>query len=49
VRALISDTAHPSTSAGPSVPVEVLGFNGTPDAGDRLAVVDSEGRAPRSH
>ena len=32
-------------TAGPSVPVEVLGFNGTPDAGDRLAVVDNEARA----
>ena len=32
-------------SAGPSTPVEVLGFSGTPDAGDRLAVVDNEARA----
>jgi translation initiation factor IF-2 len=45
VRALISDTGKPLTSAGPSMPVEVLGFSGTPDAGDRLAVVDSESRA----
>jgi translation initiation factor IF-2 len=45
VRALVSDTGEAATEAGPSVPVEVLGFNGTPDAGDRLAVVDSEARA----
>ena len=45
VRALISDTGAPVESAGPSIPVEVLGFNGTPEAGDRLAVVDNEGRA----
>jgi translation initiation factor IF-2 len=45
VRALLSDTGAPVTEAGPSTPVEVLGFNGTPDAGDRLAVVDSEARA----
>ena len=45
VRALVSDTGEPVTEAGPSTPVEVLGFNGTPEAGDRLAVVDSEARA----
>ena len=45
VRALVSDTGGPVPSAGPSTPVEVLGFSGTPDAGDRLAVVDSEARA----
>ncbi|HEX5845268.1 MAG TPA: translation initiation factor IF-2 [Rhodoplanes sp.] len=45
VRALISDTGAPVEQAGPSTPVEVLGFNGTPEAGDRLAVVDNEGRA----
>ncbi|HXX06700.1 MAG TPA: translation initiation factor IF-2 [Pseudolabrys sp.] len=45
VRALVSDTGEPVQSAGPSTPVEVLGFSGTPDAGDRLAVVDTEARA----
>ena len=45
VRALVSDTGAAVTAAGPSVPVEVLGFNGTPDAGDRLAVVPNEARA----
>jgi translation initiation factor IF-2 len=45
VRALVSDTGAPVQSAGPSTPVEVLGFSGTPDAGDRLAVVESEARA----
>ncbi|HTT47555.1 MAG TPA: translation initiation factor IF-2 [Pseudolabrys sp.] len=45
VRALVSDTGDPIETAGPSTPVEVLGFSGTPDAGDRLAVVDSEARA----
>ena len=45
VRALASDTGHPVIAAGPSMPVEVLGFNGTPEASDRLAVVHSEARA----
>jgi translation initiation factor IF-2 len=45
VRALVSDTGSPVQQAGPSMPVEVLGFNGTPEAGDRLAVVPNEGRA----
>ncbi|MSO66438.1 MAG: translation initiation factor IF-2 [Pseudolabrys sp.] len=45
VRALVSDTGEPIEAAGPSMPVEVLGFSGTPDAGDRLAVVDNEARA----
>ncbi len=45
VRALVSDAGENIETAGPSVPAEVLGFNGTPEAGDRLAVVDSEARA----
>jgi translation initiation factor IF-2 len=45
VRALVSDTGGNVDQAGPSTPVEVLGFNGTPEAGDRLAVVENEARA----
>jgi translation initiation factor IF-2 len=45
VRALISDQGEAIDEAGPSVPVEVLGFNGPPEAGDRLAVVENEARA----
>lgn len=45
VRALITDKGENVSEAGPSVPVEVLGFNGTPEAGDRLAVVENEARA----
>ncbi|MFL6797181.1 MAG: translation initiation factor IF-2 [Xanthobacteraceae bacterium] len=45
VRALVSDTGAAVVSAGPSTPVEVLGFAGTPEAGDRLAVVDNDARA----
>jgi translation initiation factor IF-2 len=45
VRALLSDTGAAIDEAGPSTPVEVLGFNGTPEAGDRLAMVANEARA----
>ncbi|TXN40958.1 translation initiation factor IF-2, partial [Methylobacterium sp. WL7] len=45
VRALVDDLGENVQYAGPSVPVEVLGFNGTPDAGDRVTVVPSEARA----
>jgi translation initiation factor IF-2 len=45
VRALIDDTGVTRSSAGPSTPVEVLGFSGAPEAGDRVAVVESEARA----
>ena len=45
VRALVSDTGASIDQAGPSTPVEVLGFNGTPEASDRLAVVENESRA----
>src|SRR5580693_3362657 len=45
VRALINDKGEPLEAAGPSTPVEVLGFDGAPEAGDRVAVVDTEARA----
>jgi translation initiation factor IF-2 len=45
VRALIDDKGEHIASAGPSVPVEVLGFDSAPEAGDQLAVVESEARA----
>jgi translation initiation factor IF-2 len=45
VRALIDDRAEPVASAGPSVPVEILGFDSAPEAGDPFAVVESEARA----
>jgi translation initiation factor IF-2 len=45
VRALINDQGEQVSSAEPSVPVEILGFNGAPEAGDRLAVVENEARA----
>ena len=45
VRALINDKGEHVKEAGPSVPVEVLGLNGTPEAGDVLNVVSSEAEA----
>ncbi|MFX0542373.1 translation initiation factor IF-2 [Roseovarius sp. S4756] len=45
VRALINDHGDRVNEAGPSVPVEVLGLNGTPEAGDVLNVVDTEAQA----
>ncbi|NDI13206.1 MAG: translation initiation factor IF-2, partial [Rhodobacteraceae bacterium] len=45
VRALINDKGERVKEAGPSVPVEVLGLNGAPEAGDVLNVVDTEAQA----
>jgi len=45
VRALINDKGQNVDEAPPSMPVEVLGFSGAPEAGDRVAVVETEGRA----
>ena len=45
VRALVNERGEVVEEAGPSVPVEVIGLNGTPMAGDELSVVDSDARA----
>jgi translation initiation factor IF-2 len=45
VRALVDERAQNVQEAGPSTPIEVLGLNGLPLAGDDIVVVDNEGRA----
>ena len=45
VRALVDERGRHQDEAGPSSPIEVLGFNGLPLAGDDFVVVDNEGRA----
>ncbi len=45
VRALVDDHGTHVKSSGPATPVEVLGLQGTPSAGDQLVVVDSEAKA----
>ncbi|MEL7138046.1 MAG: translation initiation factor IF-2 [Pseudomonadota bacterium] len=45
VRALVNDQGERVTEAGPAVPVEVLGLQGTPEAGDTLNVVEDEAKA----
>ncbi len=44
-RALLDENGQQVDSAGPSIPVEILGLNGTPDAGDNFMVVESEKKA----
>jgi translation initiation factor IF-2 len=45
VRALLDDRGRTVNEAGPATPVEVLGLQGTPQAGDQFVVVESETRA----
>ena len=45
VRALINERNEQVDQAGPATPVEVLGLNGTPFAGDDFTVMENEGRA----
>ena len=45
VRRLMDDRGNPVQSAGPAVPVEILGLDGTPQAGDEFHVMESEARA----
>ena len=45
VRALLNEREEQVAEAGPSVPVEILGLDGTPAPGDPFAVVENEARA----
>ncbi len=45
VRALVNDRGQNVKEAGPAVPVEILGLQGAPNAGDEFAVVESESKA----
>lgn len=45
VRALIDEAGNNTKSAGPSIPVEILGLNGVPEAGDEFVVVTDEKKA----
>lgn len=45
VRAMLDENGKPVESAGPSIPVEILGLDGTPDAGDEFTVVESDKKA----
>ncbi len=45
VRAIVDEGGAQARSAGPSMPVEILGLNGTPSAGDEFSVVENETRA----
>jgi len=45
VRALLDENSKPIDSAGPSIPVEILGLDTPPGAGDQFLVAESEKRA----
>ncbi len=45
VRQMFDETGQPVEQAGPSIPVEVLGLSGTPNAGDEAVVVTDERKA----
>jgi translation initiation factor IF-2 len=45
VRAMMDEAGGQTNEAGPSIPVEILGLNGTPDAGDEFVVVADERKA----
>jgi translation initiation factor IF-2 len=45
VRAMLDENGRAIKEAGPSIPLEILGLDGTPDAGDPFSVVESERQA----
>ena len=44
-RAMLDENGQPIKEAGPSIPVEILGLDGTPDAGDQFAALENEKQA----
>ncbi|WP_296221092.1 translation initiation factor IF-2 [Pseudomonas sp. UBA2684] len=45
IRAMLDENGKPIKEAGPSIPVEILGLDGTPDAGDEMSVLTDEKKA----
>jgi translation initiation factor IF-2 len=45
IRAMLDENGKPIKEAGPSIPVEILGLDGTPDAGDDMSVLTDEKKA----
>ncbi|WP_409497915.1 translation initiation factor IF-2 [Pseudomonas fragi] len=45
IRAMLDENGKPIKEAGPSIPVEILGLDGTPDAGDEMSVMTDEKKA----
>ncbi|MAF18625.1 MAG: translation initiation factor IF-2 [Oceanospirillaceae bacterium] len=45
VRAMLDENGRPVKTAGPAIPVEILGLDGTPDSGEDFTVVPSEKKA----
>ncbi|MBC3956122.1 MULTISPECIES: translation initiation factor IF-2 [Pseudomonas] len=45
IRAMLDENGKPVKEAGPSIPVEILGLDGTPDAGDEMSVLADEKKA----
>jgi translation initiation factor IF-2 len=47
IRSMLDDTGKPVKSAGPSMPVEILGFSGVPAVGDEMVQMDTDRRAKK--
>ena len=45
IRAMLDENGKPIKEAGPAIPVEILGLDGTPEAGDELSVLSDEKKA----
>ncbi len=45
IRAMLDENGKPIDAAGPAIPVEIQGLDGTPDAGDEFTMVSNEKKA----